>query len=263
MMRPTFLALCAIIGVPCLAGRAADLPAGFVEEMLAERLDAATAIAAAQDGRIFIAEQTGRLRVWKEGRILSANALDLSERIDNYWERGLIGVTLHPDFPRTPHLFGSKGTDDDKHLGRKESEAFIQKLIQREGIPCQVKREHLFEHQPAEKYDAIVNLGVTEHLPDYKATLEKYQSLLKPGGKIYLDASSTRKRAGHATFLEKYIYPGNGSLMCLHEYLAEVARSPFRLRGVWDDQHSYYLTLKGWAEGLDRAADPSGYSSER
>jgi hypothetical protein len=28
-------------------------------------------------------------------------------------------------YPRTPHLFGSKGTDDDKHLGRKESEAFI------------------------------------------------------------------------------------------------------------------------------------------
>src|SRR4051794_10723367 len=28
-------------------------------------------------------------------------------------------------YPRTPHLFGSKWTDDDKHLGRKESEAFI------------------------------------------------------------------------------------------------------------------------------------------
>ena len=28
-------------------------------------------------------------------------------------------------YPRTLHLFGSKGTDDDKHLGRKESEAFI------------------------------------------------------------------------------------------------------------------------------------------
>ena len=27
-------------------------------------------------------------------------------------------------YPRTPHLFGSRGTDDDKHLGRKESEAF-------------------------------------------------------------------------------------------------------------------------------------------
>jgi hypothetical protein len=31
-------------------------------------------------------------------------------------------------YPRTPHLFGSKGTDDDKHLGRKESEAFIANL---------------------------------------------------------------------------------------------------------------------------------------
>jgi hypothetical protein len=28
-------------------------------------------------------------------------------------------------YPRTPHLFGSKGTDDDKHLGAKESKAFI------------------------------------------------------------------------------------------------------------------------------------------
>ena len=28
-------------------------------------------------------------------------------------------------YPRTLHLFGSKGTDDDKHLGREESEAFI------------------------------------------------------------------------------------------------------------------------------------------
>ncbi len=36
--------------------------------------------------------------------------------------------TSHGDFtkyPRTPHLFGSKGTDDDKHLGESESLAFI------------------------------------------------------------------------------------------------------------------------------------------
>ena len=36
--------------------------------------------------------------------------------------------TSHGDFtkyPRTPHLFGSKGTDDDKHLGEAESREFI------------------------------------------------------------------------------------------------------------------------------------------
>ena len=38
-----------------------------------------------------------------------------------------MGASRHDfiKYPRTPHLFGSKGTDDDKHLGRKESEAFI------------------------------------------------------------------------------------------------------------------------------------------
>jgi hypothetical protein len=28
-------------------------------------------------------------------------------------------------YPRTPHLFGSRGTDDDKHLGPRESAAFL------------------------------------------------------------------------------------------------------------------------------------------
>ena len=28
-------------------------------------------------------------------------------------------------YPRTPHLFGSKGTSDDKHLGEKASDEFI------------------------------------------------------------------------------------------------------------------------------------------
>jgi cyclopropane-fatty-acyl-phospholipid synthase len=133
----------------------------------------------------------------------------------------------------------------------RESEAFLRALIDREQLPCTVRLEHFFEHGTAEPYDAIVNLGVTEHLPDYGATLAHYLTLLKPGGKVYLDASATRKRGGHTAFLEKFIYPGNGSLMCLHEYLAEVAATPFRLRGVWDDNHSYYLTLRHWAQRLD------------
>jgi len=28
-------------------------------------------------------------------------------------------------YPRTPHLFGSRGTDDDKHLDPEESASFI------------------------------------------------------------------------------------------------------------------------------------------
>jgi cyclopropane-fatty-acyl-phospholipid synthase len=150
---------------------------------------------------------------------------------------------------------GKRGVRATSLTISRESERFLRALIDREGLPCEVRLEHLFKHQPAERYDAIVNLGVTEHLPDYRATLKKYGELLKPGGRIYLDASATRKKHGQVAFLVKYIYPGNGSLMCLHEYIAEVARSPFRLRGVWDDNHSYALTLRHWATNLDRARE--------
>ncbi len=88
---------------------AAELPAGFAEETIATNLNAATAIAPLPDGRILIADQTGKLLVWKDGRVLDQPALAL--HVTDYWERGLIGVTPHPDFPRTPQIFVLYVTD--------------------------------------------------------------------------------------------------------------------------------------------------------
>jgi cyclopropane-fatty-acyl-phospholipid synthase len=135
----------------------------------------------------------------------------------------------------------------------RPSEEYIRALVEREGLPSGVIREHLMDHTPDEPYDAIVNLGVTEHLPDYAGTLKKYQQLLKPGGRIYLDASAARRKHAHSTFLERRIFPGDGSLMCLHEYLTAVAATPFQLLAVHDDRHSYELTCRAWARNLDRA----------
>lgn len=97
------------LAVPSPATPAVELPPGFLAETLATNLNAATALAPASDGRLFLAEQTGRVRVWKDGRLLPAPALTLP--VTDYWERGLIGLTLHPDFPRTPHLFVLYVTD--------------------------------------------------------------------------------------------------------------------------------------------------------
>jgi glucose/arabinose dehydrogenase len=88
---------------------ATELPSGFVQEILATNLNAATAITALLDGRILIAEQTGKLLVWKNGRLLENPALAL--HVTDYWERGLLGITLHPDFPRVPYLFVLYVTD--------------------------------------------------------------------------------------------------------------------------------------------------------
>lgn len=137
----------------------------------------------------------------------------------------------------------------------RASEQFITALIQEQQLPARVVFEHLLDHRQPEPYDAIVNLGVTEHLPYYRDTLRKYLELLKPGGRIYLDASASRVKHYQSAFLVRHLFPGNGSTLCLHEYLEEVARSPFRLLGVYDDRHSYHLTTKAWAEGLDRSRE--------
>ena len=84
---------------------AVEVPAGFRADTLATGLNSATAFAQLPDGRILIADQNGPLRLWKNGALLATPALDLGPRLDVWWERGLIGVTPHPDFPRTPHIF--------------------------------------------------------------------------------------------------------------------------------------------------------------
>lgn len=134
----------------------------------------------------------------------------------------------------------------------ERSQSFSQKVIDENALPGKVLLEHFLEHNPTEKYDAIVNCGVTEHMPDYAASLEHYAKLVKPGGYVYLDASADCKKNDHGSFMSKYVFGGNASLLCLHEFLQELAQSPFELMGVWNDRHNYYLTTKKWAENLDR-----------
>src|SRR6476469_1163067 len=150
---------------------------------------------------------------------------------------------------------GKRGVSVTSLTISRESEKFINELIKRENLPCEVRYEHLHEHKPAELYDGIVILGVTEHLPDYDASLAIYKRLLKPGGKVYLDACAKRRKYDISSFLRKHIYPGNGSPMCLHDYLRAVAESPFQVEAVHDDRHSYALTAKAWAERFDAAKD--------
>ena len=136
-----------------------------------------------------------------------------------------------------------------------ESERYVSELIARAGLPCQVIREHFLEYRSAEPYDAIVNLGVTEHLPDYAATLAQYQRLLKPGGRVFLDACATRTKFSLSSFAQTHIWPGNTTPLRLDDYLREVAQTPFELLYLCNDRNSYRLTTKHWAKNLDRCRD--------
>jgi glucose/arabinose dehydrogenase len=74
----------------------AALPAGFSETQVASGLAAPTAMAFAPDGRLFITEQTGALRIVKNSALLPTPFVTL--RVTSSGERGLLGVTFDPNF---------------------------------------------------------------------------------------------------------------------------------------------------------------------
>ncbi len=83
--------------------KAAEVPGGFEVTTVLEGINAATAFTFTPDGRILILDQTGKILVLKDQKLLPDPMLELE--VDDYWERGLIGITLHPDFPKEPHIF--------------------------------------------------------------------------------------------------------------------------------------------------------------
>ena len=68
----------------------------FSEEVYAKSFGAPTAMAFAPDGRLFICEQAGSLRV-VQNRVLLAQPF-VTVDADSSGERGLLGVAFDPDF---------------------------------------------------------------------------------------------------------------------------------------------------------------------
>ncbi|MCY7329696.1 MAG: PQQ-dependent sugar dehydrogenase, partial [Saprospiraceae bacterium] len=85
-----------------IALSAAVLPPGFVEVPLATCLDP-TAMALAPDGRIFITEKYGAVRIVENGQLLPDPFVQLN--VDNYNERGLSGIAFDPDFAQNGYIY--------------------------------------------------------------------------------------------------------------------------------------------------------------
>jgi putative heme-binding domain-containing protein len=79
------------------------VPEGFEVRTVTTGLTAATALEALPDGRLLVCEQTGAVRVIEDGRLLAEPFVTLP--VDSAWERGVIGVTVDPAFPREPCVY--------------------------------------------------------------------------------------------------------------------------------------------------------------
>src|SRR5688500_14214561 len=55
-------------------------------------------------GRLFICEQTGKIKIMRNGKLLDKPFLDVSSKLDDigkvYSEKGLLGLAFHPDYKK-------------------------------------------------------------------------------------------------------------------------------------------------------------------
>lgn len=82
---------------------ASNLPPGFIERGIASGLQNPTAMEMAPDGRIFICEQQGTVRVVKNDHLLSTPFLTVT--VNSQGERGLLGIAFDPSWSNNHFVY--------------------------------------------------------------------------------------------------------------------------------------------------------------
>jgi glucose/arabinose dehydrogenase/PKD repeat protein len=95
----------AVVTTPTTA-QAATLPPGFQESVVLSGLSNPTAVRFSPDGRVFVAEKRGVIKVFDSLTDTTPDVFaDLNVNVYNFWDRGLLGMTLAPNFPVDPYVF--------------------------------------------------------------------------------------------------------------------------------------------------------------
>ncbi len=95
-LSATVLVLALLLGGATLAQRLEPVARGLTRPL---------AVASSGDGRLFVVEQGGRVRVVKDGVLAGRPFLDLSDRVSRGGERGLLGLAFAPDFTSSGRLY--------------------------------------------------------------------------------------------------------------------------------------------------------------
>jgi glucose/arabinose dehydrogenase/PKD repeat protein len=97
--------LTALLATTAPPARAA-VPPGFQETTVFTGLVNPTVVRFASDGRVFVAEKRGVIKVFDSLTDATPTTFaDLNANVYNFWDRGLLGMALAPNFPADPYVY--------------------------------------------------------------------------------------------------------------------------------------------------------------
>jgi cyclopropane-fatty-acyl-phospholipid synthase len=150
---------------------------------------------------------------------------------------------------------GSRGVHVTSLTMVEESADYIRNLIREKSLLGEVIVEDFLLHRPAQPYDHAVGYGVSEHIPAYRRFCEQLWSALKPGGRLYLDASATKEKYAMSPITRRYIWQGTHTFLALQDMIEELLYHGFEIVEVRRETRDYELTIRNWAQRLDANRD--------
>ena len=139
---------------------AAQDVAVFALSLVAEGFDRPVFLADPNDesGRFFVVEQTGKIRILRNGELLPDPWLDLSGNVSGSSEQGLLGLALHPNFASNGIFF--------VHYTDLDGNTVVARYEQQSDKPDQVDMDSVFTVLTAEQPAPNHNGGMIVFGPD-------------------------------------------------------------------------------------------------
>jgi glucose/arabinose dehydrogenase len=95
-----------LLTVAAQPSSAATMPSGFQESIVISGLTQPSVVRFASDGRVFVAEKRGVIKVFDSLTDTTPVVFaDLNTNVYNFWDRGLLGMALDPNFPANPYIY--------------------------------------------------------------------------------------------------------------------------------------------------------------
>ena len=92
--------------LPPTEADAVSTPSGFQESTVFSGLSNPTALQFSKNGRIFVAEKSGLIKVFDNlSDTTPTTFADLRTKVHDFWDRGMLGMVLDPDYPTKPYVY--------------------------------------------------------------------------------------------------------------------------------------------------------------
>ena len=99
--------LAAILALSATPAEAAALPQGFTDETVWSGLTNPVNMEFAPDGKVFVGEKGGEIKVFDSASDTTPSAFGtgLATAVHDFWDRGLLGLAIDPQFPTRPYVY--------------------------------------------------------------------------------------------------------------------------------------------------------------